>query len=87
LDILRACDRHYRELAMTGCVRFYDGATRWGVVVGDDGGLYMIQGQPLGPPFRDGERIRFEPMQAPGGPRATSIQRLGVFPRPTAGAR
>jgi cold shock CspA family protein len=73
---------------MTGCVRFYDAATRWGVVVGDDGGLYMIQGQPPGPPFRDGERIRFEPLQAPGGPRASSIQRLGAFSRaPATGAR
>ena len=73
---------------MTGCVRFYDAATRWGVVVGDDGGLYMIQGQQLGAPFRDGERVRFEPVQAPGGPRASSIQRLGAFSRgPATGAR
>jgi hypothetical protein len=88
LDILGGRDPHYGGRAMTGRVRFYDGATRWGVVAGDDGSLYMIHGQPPGPPLREGERIRFEPTAAPGGPRATSIQRLSPFARgPTGGGR
>jgi cold shock CspA family protein len=62
---------------MTGRLRFYDSPTAWGVVLGDDGQLYMIQGQPAsGMPLRLGERVRFEPAPGPGGPRATGVQRL-----------
>jgi len=65
---------------MTGRLRFYDPPTAWGVVLGDDGQLYMIVGQPTsGVPFRLGERIRFEPAPGPGGPRATGVQRLDVI--------
>ena len=74
---------------MTGCLRFYDRSTGWGVVVADDGGLYMIQGQHVqGPPLRMGERLRFEAATGPGGLRATAVQRLTPFAKgPTNAAR
>src|SRR5215813_6311795 len=67
LGIPGRADRDYREAAMTGRLRFYDIPTAWGVVVGDDGHLYMLQGQPTsGAPLRVGERVRFEPSTGPG---------------------
>jgi cold shock CspA family protein len=74
---------------MTGRLRFYDHATRWGVVVADEGGLYMLYGQPAtGPPLREGERVRFEPAAGPGGARAIGVQRLSPFTKgPTSAAR
>jgi len=69
---------------MIGCLRFYDAASRWGVIVADEGGLYMIQGAlPSGPPLREGDRLRFDAAPGPGGLRATAIQRL----TPTASPR
>jgi hypothetical protein len=80
LDIPRRGDVDYREPAMTGRLRFYDVPTAWGVVVGDDGHLYMMQGQPTsGVPVRVGERVRFEPVTGRGGPRATGVQRLDTL--------
>jgi cold shock CspA family protein len=80
LDIPIAGALVYRASAMIGQLRFYDRATGWGVIVGDDGALYMLDGQRLsGPPLRLGERIRFEPATGPGGLRATGAQRLSVF--------
>jgi len=73
---------------MTGRLRFYDLPTAWGVVLGDDGQLYMIVGQPTsGVPFRLGERIRFEPVPGPGGPRATGVQRLDAVKGAATGTR
>ena len=72
---------------MTGRLRFYDLPTAWGVVVGDDGQLYMMHGQPTsGAPLRVGERVRFEPALGPGGPRATGVQRLDTV-KGASGAR
>jgi hypothetical protein len=87
LDIPSARTRGYRRSAMTGQLRFYDRPSGWGVIAGDDGTLYMLDGQHLtAPPLRVGERLRFEPATAPGGWRATGIQRLSVFTKPN-GAR
>ena len=74
---------------MTGRLRFHDRATGWGVIVADDGGLYMIHSQQVsGPPLRDGERLRFDAAAGPGGLRATGIQRLTPFTKgPTTFAR
>ncbi len=71
---------------MIGCLRFYDAASRWGVIVADEGGLYMLQAAlPSGPPLREGERLRFDATPGPGGLRATAVQRLSptAAPRPT----
>ena len=74
---------------MTGCLRFYDPATRWGVIVADDGGLYMVLGQYVpGAALREGERLRFEAASGPGGLRATGVQRLTTFTKgPMSAAR
>jgi cold shock CspA family protein len=76
-------------LVMTGRLRFYDAATAWGVIVADEGGLYMLYGQPVtGAPLRDGERVRFEAAAGPGGPRAIGVQRLSPFTKwPPSAAR
>ena len=62
---------------MDGQIRFYDEPTAWGIILGDDGGLYVIRGGQLpGPPLQVGERVVFEPQPAPGGPRATAVRRV-----------
>lgn len=64
----------------TGRLRFYDGPTAWGVIVGDDGDLYMVQGRDvLGTPLREGERVRFAPVRRAGGLCATRVQRVAVL--------
>ncbi len=63
--------------AVTGRVKFYDEPTAWGLILGDDGGLYAVRGNRLpGPPLRIGEQVRFEPQPAPGGLRAAAVRRL-----------
>ena len=67
----------YGAGAMTSNVRFYDPSTAWGVIAGDDGILYMMDGDQLPvPPPREGERVRFDSVGGPGGPRAARVQRL-----------
>lgn len=73
---------------MIGQVKFYDEPTDWGLILGSDGALYSVQRARLpGPPLQVGERVRFEPQEAPGGPRATDVRRLTVAstPRPARG--
>lgn len=60
-----------------GQIKFYDESTAWGVILGDDGGLYVVRGTQLsGPPLQVGDRVVFEPRPAPGGPRAAGVQRV-----------
>ena len=62
---------------MTGQVKFYDEPTEWGLILGSDGTLYGLQRVRLpGPPLQVGERVRFEPQAAPGGPRAAEVRRF-----------
>ena len=71
---------------MIGQVKFYDETTAWGLILGSDGALYGVQRARLpGPPLQIGERVRFEPQEAPGGPRAADVRRLPSSPprRPT----
>ena len=71
---------------VNGQVKFYDEATAWGVIQGDDGALYGVTGTRLsGPPLRVGELVLFEPQAAAGGPRAASIRRLRTSPEPRRG--
>jgi cold shock CspA family protein len=61
----------------TGRLRFYDGPTAWGLIVGDDGHLYMLHGRDvLGTPLREGERVRFAPVRRAGGLSAIRVQRV-----------
>jgi cold shock CspA family protein len=60
-----------------GQIKFYDESIAWGVIVGDDGTLYVVRGTQLAnPPLQVGERVAFEPQSAPGGPRAAAVRRL-----------
>ena len=71
---------------MDGQIKFYDESTAWGVIVGDDGGLYVVRGARLpGPPLQVGERVAFEPQPAPGGPRASAVRRLRASDAPKRG--
>ena len=68
-----ARDRH----DMIGQVKYYDEPTDWGLILGTDGALYGVHRARLpGPPLQVGERVRFEPQEAPGGPRAADVRRL-----------
>ena len=68
---------------MDGQVTFYDESTAWGVILGDDGGLYAVRGTLLsGPPRQVGDRVVFEPRPAPGGPRAAGVQRVASVEAP-----
>ena len=63
---------------LRGAISFYDAATKWGIIAGDDGRLYAVRGDQFsGVEPRPGERVSFAPLAAPGGPRATGVQRLG----------
>ena len=62
---------------MNGRVKFYDEPTGWGLIVGDDGALYMLRGVQLADAApRVGERVAFEPQAGVGGLRAAAVRRL-----------
>jgi cold shock CspA family protein len=62
---------------MHGQIKFYDEPSAWGIILGDDGALYVVRGARIpGPPLRVGERVAFEPRPAPGGPRAAAVRRV-----------
>jgi hypothetical protein len=88
LGIPRDGGLHYGRFTMKGRLRFYDRSTAWGVIAGDDGRLYNVRGDQLpAPPPEEGESITFEPLEAPGGPRATAVQRpKSARPAPVAGS-
>lgn len=67
---------------MTGDMKFYDEATAWGVVVGEDGRLYVVRGPHLVTPRPDaGDAVTFEPRRAPGGLRAVDVRKAERKPR------
>ena len=62
---------------MNGRVKFYDEPTSWGLIVGDDGALYMLRGDQLADAVpRVGERVAFEPQKGGGGLRAAAVRRI-----------
>ena len=62
---------------MSGHIEFYDEATAWGLIRGDDGHLYDLRGGHIsGAPPAIGYKVVFEPQAAPGGRRATGIRRV-----------
>lgn len=68
---------------MDGQIKFYDEPTAWGIILGDDGTLYVIRGARIsGPPLQVGDRVAFEPRPAPGGPRATAVRRIASADTP-----
>jgi cold shock CspA family protein len=69
--------------AVDGQIKFYDEFTAWGIILGDDGGLYVVRGTLLsGSPLQVGDRVVFEPRPAPGGPRAAGVQRVASAEAP-----
>ena len=59
----------------TGRVEFYDRATAWGLIVGDDQDLYVIRGRDgRGVAPRVGERVSFEPRPGADDKRATEVR-------------
>ncbi len=68
---------------MDGQIKFYDEPTAWGIILGDDGALYVVRTARIpGPPLRVGDRVVFEPRPAPGGPRASSVRRVATVRTP-----
>ena len=62
---------------MSGQVEFYDEATAWGLIRGDDGHLYDLRGGHISGALPSvGDKVVFEPQAAPGGPRATGVRRV-----------
>lgn len=68
---------------MDGQIKFYDEPTAWGIILGDDGALYVVRGTRIpGSPLQVGDRVAFEPRPAPGGPRASSVRRVASAKAP-----
>jgi cold shock CspA family protein len=68
---------------MDGQIKFYDEPTAWGIILGDDGALYVVRGARVpGSPLQVGDRVEFEPRAAPGGPRASAVRRVASAKAP-----
>ncbi len=62
-------------MILTGRIEFYDRPTAWGLILGDDGCLYVLRGRDLrGPAPRIGERVSFEAQEAAAGKRAVGVR-------------
>jgi len=68
---------------MTGHMKFYDEPSAWGVIVGEDGQLYVVRGtHVLGPRPGAGDRVTFEPRKTAGGLRAIGVRgAAGAIPQ------
>lgn len=61
---------------MLGQLRFYDEATAWGLVIGEDGRLYAVRrSHMLAPEPEPGDRVTFDPRKTPGGLRAVAVSK------------
>ena len=61
---------------MTGQVTFLDQPTGWGLVLGDDGRVYVLRRRDVqGPPLVAGDHVSFEPFGSPRGLLALGVQR------------
>jgi hypothetical protein len=70
--------RRYVSAAMriTGSMTFYDEPTAWGVILGDDGRLYVVRGSHIvAPPPRAGDKVAFEPRKTSGGLHAVDVRK------------
>jgi cold shock CspA family protein len=60
---------------MLGLLGFYDEATAWGLILGEDGRLYAVRrSHMLEPGPQPGDRVTFEPRRGPGGLRAITVR-------------
>ncbi|MBI2525849.1 MAG: hypothetical protein HYV93_07680 [Candidatus Rokubacteria bacterium] len=71
---------------MLGRIEFYDEPTAWGVILGEDGRVYVIRGSRApGAGPRVGDTVTFEPRDTTTGLRADAVRRAP--PAPPAAAR
>lgn len=67
---------------MTGVVKTYDRMLCYGFIGGEDGHDYFVHRSEVhGPPLQVGERVEFDPTEAPRGPRAVGVRKLEDAPR------
>ncbi|OGK79680.1 MAG: hypothetical protein A2X52_04855 [Candidatus Rokubacteria bacterium GWC2_70_16] len=61
---------------MTGRIEFYDEPTAWGVILGEDGRVYVVRGSRApGAAPRVGDTVSFEPRDTTTGLRADAVRR------------
>jgi len=72
---------------MTGRIEFYDEPTAWGVILGEDGRVYVVRGSrtPAAAP-RAGDTVMFEPRDTTTGLRADAVRRVAPAQRSAEGA-
>ena len=62
---------------MTGRIEFYDEPTAWGVILGEDGRVYVVRGtRAPGSAPRVGDAVIFEPRDTTTGLRADAVRRV-----------
>lgn len=67
---------------MTGAVTKYDPALCWGFITGEDDRSYFVhRSEILGRPLQAGDRVEFDPTQAPRGLRAVGVRKLAEASR------
>jgi hypothetical protein len=67
---------------MQGRIEFYDEPTAWGVILGEDGRVYVLRGSRApGAAPRVGDAVTFEPLATSTGLRAGTVRRAAA-PRP-----
>ena len=67
---------------MTGRIEFYDEPTAWGVILGEDGRVYVIRGSRApGTAPRVGDTVIFEPRTTTTGLRADAVRRVPAAQR------
>jgi cold shock CspA family protein len=61
---------------MTGQVTFLDEPTGWGLILGDDGRVYVLRRRDTqAPVLRPGDPVAFEPLATRRGMLAVAVQR------------
>jgi cold shock CspA family protein len=63
-------------MAITGNMTFYDEPSAWGVILGDDGRIYIVRGgHMVAPSPRAGDKVAFEPRKTSSGLRAVDVRK------------
>jgi cold shock CspA family protein len=69
--------RRYEDPTITGHLKFYDHPSGWGLILGEDGAVYVVRGDQLVEPAPlIGQKVAFEPQKTRTGLRATSVRRI-----------
>lgn len=63
---------------VTGTVTLYNRVRCYGFIAGDDGQDYFVhRSEFAGPALQDGDRVVFDAVESPRGPRAVGVRRIG----------